>query len=80
MPNMDGDPIDRHYDLTPSEGRVLRLVAAGESDADIEADPDMTAAAVHSLIRRFRERTGLAGRALAAWCRQHRECCISIAK
>jgi DNA-binding CsgD family transcriptional regulator len=80
MPNMDGGPIDRHYDVTPAERRVLRLVAAGESDADIEVGLDMTAAAVHSVIRRFRERTGLAGRALAAGCRQHRECCISIAK
>jgi DNA-binding CsgD family transcriptional regulator len=80
MPNMDGGPIDPHYDLTPAEGRVLRLVAEGESDAEIEAELDMTAAAGHSLTRRFRERTGLAGRALAAWCRQHRACCISIAK
>jgi hypothetical protein len=27
-------------------------------------------------LRRFRDRSGLSGRLLTAWCRQHHECCI----
>lgn len=76
MPPM-GDPLDVHYDLTPSESAVVKLVAGGKSDAGIAAELGMTEAAVQSCLRRFRERTGLAGRLLTAWAVKHEPCCIA---
>ena len=80
MPNMHGDAVDQCHEITPGERPVLALVAQGKSDLEIEAELGLTDAAVRSLVRRFRERTGLSGRALVVWCHQHRACCISIAK
>jgi DNA-binding CsgD family transcriptional regulator len=76
MPVM-GDPLDEHHDLTPSERRVLALVARGKADAEIEAELGLTEVAVHSCLRRFRERTGLGGRHLTAWAVKHEPCCIA---
>lgn len=76
MPVM-GEPLDEHHNLTPSECRVLALVARGKTDAEIEAELCLTEAAVQSCLRRFRERTGLAGRTLTAWAVKHEPCCIA---
>ena len=76
MPAM-GDPFDLHYDLTPSERAILALVTRGARDAEIAAELEMTEAAVHSCLRRFRERTGLAGRLVTAWAVKHEPCCIA---
>jgi DNA-binding NarL/FixJ family response regulator len=72
-----GDPLDEHCDLTSTERAILGLVARGMSDAEIEAVLGMTEAAVHSCLRRFRDRTGLAGRLLTAWAVKHEACCIA---
>lgn len=76
MPVM-GDSLGQHYDLTLSERPVLELVARGSSNAEIEALLGLTEVAVRSSLRRFRERTGLAGRALTAWAVKHEPCCIT---
>jgi len=76
MPTASG-PLDEHHVLTGSEKPVLVLVARGASDAEIEAELVLTEVALHSCLRRFRERTGLAGRLLVAWSVRHAECCIA---
>ncbi len=82
MTQPDGvDPIEEHHDdLTPTERVVLRHIARGESDSQItDLEGDLTLTAVRSCLRRFRERTGLSGRALDAWAVKHEECCINAA-
>ncbi len=76
MPAM-GAPLDEHHDLTSTERAVLAFVARGSTDAAIETGLEMTEAAVQSCLRRFRERTGLSGRALAVWAAKHEQCCIA---
>lgn len=66
-----------HYACTQTEAFVLRLVADGLSDEAIASKLGQTVISIHSTIRRFRERTGLAGRGLVVWAVQHRECCIA---
>ena len=79
MPHQDDeDPIEEHHrDLSPTERKVLRRVAHGETDEEIAQREGMTLVAVHSCLRRFRERTGLAGRRLTTWAATHEPCCIS---
>ncbi len=76
MPSVN-EPLAEHYPLTPAEAAVVALVALGKSDAEIAADLETTEAAVHSCLRRFRERTGLAGRQLTAWTVRHERSCIA---
>ena len=74
----DGD--SHHWDLTQVERRVLEAVADGSTDNEIATVTDSSVRAVQSTIRRFRDRTGLAGRRLVIWAADHRGCCISISK
>ncbi len=82
MPHQDDetDPVGEHHkDLSATERKVLSRVARGESDEEIGEREGMTIVAVHSCLRRFRERTRLAGRRLSCWAARHETCCISIA-
>jgi DNA-binding NarL/FixJ family response regulator len=80
MPYQDEqDLLEQHHDdLSRTERRVLLLVGRGRSDEDIAETEVMSVTAVHSCVRRFRDRTGLAGRLLTAWAGRHQECCISV--
>lgn len=80
MPNQpaDPDPLEEHHDLSLTERKVLRRLARGESDGHIADHEGMTLPAVHSCLRRFRERTGLAGRLLTAWAGKHETCCFPV--
>ena len=80
MPYQDDlDPLKEHLkDLTGAERRVLGLVAQGRSDEEIAVGEDMTLAGVRSCLRRFRDRSGLAGRLLTAWDVNHEVCCIQL--
>lgn len=61
------DAFSEHYPCTRTERAVLRQIACGETDAEIAVTLNTARAAVHSCVRRFRDRTGLAGRALTVW-------------
>ncbi len=74
------EPGSAHWELTDSERRVLDAVADGATDDQIAASTGSSLRAVQSTIRRFRDRTGLAGRRLVVWAAEHRMCCISISK
>jgi hypothetical protein len=52
-------------------------VAQGLSDEAVAAQESLSLVAVSSCIRRFRERTGLAGRALTVWAVRHEGCCVA---
>lgn len=66
------------HDLTVAEACVLARVARGCTDDRIAEDLKKSLASIRSTLRRFRDRTGLAGRALAVWAAVHDRCCISI--
>lgn len=72
----ESDPLNEHCELSATERKVLRRVARGESDEEIAEHEGMTVAAVHSCLRRFRDRAGVSGRRLTAWAAKHEECCI----
>jgi DNA-binding NarL/FixJ family response regulator len=56
---------------------VLHLLAYGASDADIAIALELGIRTVEGRIRRFSARTGLSGRALAAWAAKHDTCCLA---
>ena len=77
-PQDELDPIQEHHpDLTPTERKVLARVAQGETDEEIAKHEEITSVAVKSCLRRFRARTGLAGRSPTAWAVKHVACCIA---
>jgi DNA-binding NarL/FixJ family response regulator len=71
------DWLEGHHEVTDAERFVLERVARGDLDEAIATKLDQSLAAVRSTLRRFRERTGLAGRMLVAWAVHHDACCIS---
>lgn len=71
------ESIEACHELTDAELPVLALVATGQSDEGIAEALGQSLASVRSTVRRFRERTGLAGRLLVAWAGRHERCCIS---
>lgn len=75
----DADPLAEHHDLSPTERRVFRRLAAGERDEEVAMAEGMSKVAVRSCLRRFRDRTGLVYRRLAIWAARHIACCIEQA-
>ena len=70
--------IETCYELTDAELPALALLAAGQSDEEIAESLGQSLGSIRSTLRRFRDRTGLAGRALTAWAVRHKRCCISV--
>lgn len=75
----DEAELPSHLHLTAAERRVLKLVALGRADVEVADLLDASPTAVRSVLRRFRDTSGLAGRRLVVWSVIHLECCISIA-
>ncbi|MCZ2109007.1 MAG: helix-turn-helix transcriptional regulator [Dehalococcoidia bacterium] len=71
------ESVEVCHDLTGAERPVLALVATGQSDERIADTLGQTLPSIRGTLRRFRERTGLAGRMLVAWAVRHKQCCIS---
>ena len=67
-----------HWGLSEPELDVLTYLADGFSNDKIADALGLSANPVESRLRRFRERTGLSGRALTVWAVENRECCIRI--
>jgi DNA-binding NarL/FixJ family response regulator len=74
MPVQD---LSTHLLPTPGEKAVLHLIAAGMSNAEIATALGLLVRTVESRVRRFSDRTGLSGRALAAWAAKHDTCCLA---
>jgi len=74
---LECEAIEACHELTDAERPVLELVATGQSDEGIAEALGQSLASIRSTLRRFRERTGLAGRVLVAWAVRHEGCCIS---
>lgn len=70
--------IDTCHPLTDAERPILGLVGKGLTDQVIAIRLGETLVAVQSSIRRFRDKTGLGGRALVAWASRHEQCCIDL--
>ena len=68
-----------HWKLTPAEADVLRLVAKGAQDEAIAAELKISVPAVRSRLQRFYDRTGLHGRRVVCWAKDHLGCCIHAA-
>jgi ATP/maltotriose-dependent transcriptional regulator MalT len=68
-----------HVRLTEGEHEVLVLLAAGCSNAAIAESLDLPLPTVKTRLRRFRDRTGLSGRQLHTWLREHYVCCLTAA-
>ena len=75
MPRQD---LNEHFEATASECEVLRLVAVGFTNDEIATAIDVPVVAIASRLRRFHERTGLAGRAGVAWAVRHSDCCLTV--
>ena len=71
------DGVAEHLALTPNERRLLGEVARGASDREISEVIGQTEVSVRSGLRRFRDRTGLAGRRLVVWAVIHWPCCVN---
>jgi DNA-binding CsgD family transcriptional regulator len=78
MPDSKDPDLSQHWLLTESEQRVLHLLGQGRSDEQIAVETKSGLRAVQSVLRRFRDRTGIAGRSLVAWAIAHEQCCISV--
>ncbi len=68
-----------HQELTAAEREVLMLVAEGRTDAEIATALRLTTGTVAQRIHRFCDRTGIHGRLLVVWTKDHRDCCVASA-
>ena len=68
-----------HWKLTPAEAEALRMVAEGAPDEAIAAELKISLSAVRSRLQRFYDRTGLHGRRVVCWAKDHLGCCIQTA-
>lgn len=68
--------VAEHLILTRNERRLLREIARGATDREISVATGQTEVSVRSGLRRFRDRTGLAGRRLVVWAVEHSPCCV----
>jgi DNA-binding CsgD family transcriptional regulator len=69
--------LTRHHRITAGESQVLALVRLGMPDEVISKALGIDPRAVESRLRRFRGRSGLAGRAVVVWAVEHRGCCVN---
>jgi len=67
-----------HQKPTAAEREILALIAEGQSDAAAAAALRLSTVAVGQRIHRFCDRTGIRGRRLVVWAREHRTCCIAV--
>lgn len=74
---MDVNEDVGHVALTSAEHEVLALVALGLSDLEIAAHLNLSATAFTQRVHRICERTGLRGRRLVVWSKDHSACCVA---
>lgn len=67
--------LDKHFELTPAEKEVLRLLAEGLSDEEMAAELGIELSSARSRLRGIYEKTGFSGRRVVAWAKDHLACC-----
>jgi len=68
--------LEIHHVASTAERAVIRLVADGLSDEEIAALLAFSVRTIETRIYRFSRRSGLRGRRLPLWSRQHLTCCL----